>query len=185
MLLDIGLGILIPLGLAKGLALPFTDSFVLWGIAFFLLPDIDFVFHMLRGRLKNHDHKHREGLHYPILFLIIGLVICFYSLPYGLLFLLCTMAHFIHDSIGIGWGIQWFYPISKNYYIFFYHYSLSAIGHLPNKAVRILTPQEKRILEEKYADNNWFKNVYLKFHPYAIVELVVFLVAMVVWFFNQ
>ena len=96
------------------------------------------------------------------------------------LFTLCSIAHFIHDSIGLGWGIQWLYPFKKNYYQFFYTVNKNANKSL----VYSYKPEELDSLAEKYGDKDWFKNIYLKFHPYSIIEFLVFLISLVVLFFT-
>ncbi len=181
MLLDIGLGILIPIALSKIFGFGLTNSFLAFGVIFSLLPDIDFIIHKLflpkTSSIK--DHLHREILHFPILYIITGAIVVFLiKKDLLLLFIICSLFHFIHDSIGIGWGIQWLMPFGKNYYQFFTTYKEN-----PKKAI-VYSYTKKQIdsLSEKYGDANWFKNIYLKLHPYSLFELFVFIIAIIVLF---
>ncbi len=183
MLLDIGIGILSAIFIHHlfGVGGPVLVGA---GILFSLLPDIDFLF-AVQKRYTALAHEHRLLLHYPIPYVLFGMtVISFFDLPYALLFGITTLLHFVHDSIGIGWGIQWLYPFSKNHYAFFYHYDTSRNG-LPQKAVYSWSPEEVRSLSRQYGDKDWIRNIYLRCHPYAIVELLVFLAAVCALFFAR
>lgn len=183
MFLDIGIGILISIFLSNLFNFPLSHPFVVAGIIFSLLPDADFLYHLLkRGTKDKKDHEHRDILHYPIFFLFTGIVIGFFSLPWALLFTLCTLLHLLHDSIGIGWGIQWLWPANKNYYTFFYRYQPSHKDPFPKKLIYIHKPDEIELLNEKYGDENWIKNIYFNFHPYSLVEWLVFGFAVYTYF---
>lgn len=182
MFLDIGLGIIIPALLSKIFHFELTNTYILFGILFSLLPDIDFIWYKIFSGKNKHvqDHKHRDILHYPILYLIFG-VILFYFLNIHLLvlFLVCSFFHFMHDSIGIGWGIQWFFPFKKNYYQFLY----TTNKNYDRSLVYSYKPEDLDAISETYGDKEWFRNIYLKLHPYSIIEFLVFVVSIIILIF--
>jgi len=179
MLLDIGNGIIIPILLSKIFGFEVTNSYVIFGIIFSLLPDIDFIFYKIFSKKSgDQDHTHRNILHCPIIYILVGSFIIFIFYPALLsLFIICSVLHFIHDSIGIGWGVQWFAPFNKNYYQFFYTVNKNTDKSL----VYTYKPEELEVLSEKYGDKDWFKNIYLKFHPYSFVEFIVFIISVIVF----
>ena len=87
------------------------------------------------------------------------------------------MAHFIHDSVGIGWGVQWLYPFKKDHYSFFYQYD--TYSKIPKKLIYVWKDGEIERLEREYGNPNWFHDIYLRGHPYGLVEYAVFLAALV------
>jgi hypothetical protein len=180
MLLDIGVGIILGIG-----ASVLSDNYslaVFVGIGIFstLSPDIDYIYHLLRGGSTKDDHRHREILHNPLLLLIGGLLIwVFISLELAILFTVGAISHFIHDSIGIGWGVQWLYPLTSNHYSFFYIAHTAKQKPKPPKRLIYIWPDDQiDKLQEKYGDPNWFENTYLKWHPFAIFELIVFIISL-------
>ncbi len=96
--------------------------YFLIGIPFAMLPDLDAVPELLRrGKIaasSQYVYDHREGLHYPLLFLIVGISVVWVSPFFGLLFLFATMLHFINDSYGVGWGVPLLWPFSSRRYKF-------------------------------------------------------------------
>jgi len=179
--LDIGVGIILSIIISRCFHQPLTLLFVIFGALFALAPDIDFIFHVHQGRsAKKFGHKHRDLLHYPILFILLGFLILLpFGLSYALLFAIAVLLHFIHDSIGIGWGIQWLYPFKTDYYAFLYHYE-PAGKRLPRKIIHIWKSEEIDTISERHGDDDWFKNIYFRPHPYAIVEYLVFIIAVIV-----
>lgn len=184
MLLDIGIGIFSAIILAKLFAFPLTVWFVLFGIAFALLPDIDFIYTLLRNGLADERiiARHRDLVHYPLIYVPIGFLL---TLPFGLawacLFLLGSLGHFIHDSIGLGWGIPWAWPLVNKNYSFLYRYSAPG-KQLPKQLVYCWKRDQLDELIRDYGDKNWLENIYLGFHPFFVTEIVVFLVALfVLW----
>jgi len=185
MFLDIGVGILIAILVSKIFALPLTLFLVFIGIVFSLLVDIDFIFHLKKGGNTKNAHRHRDILHHPLIYIPLGmLLLSFYSLAYSVLFGLILFIHFLHDSIGIGWGVQWLYPFSKNHYTFFYRYQPKNKEKLPKKLLYVWKDNEIDMLAKKYGDEEWIKNIYLKWHPYAIVEFLVFVIAILTLYFS-
>lgn len=160
---------------------PLTYGVLAAGIAFAFLPDIDYLVHLARGGTSRNAHRHREMLHYPLLFIPAGaLLFSFYGMEWAFLFGFSAFLHFLHDSIGIGWGVQWLYPFSKDHYTFFYRYQPRHKERLPRQFAPMLVWKHEEIdmLAAKYGDENWIRNIYLYWHPYAIVEFVVLVIAL-------
>lgn len=181
MLLDIGVGILTGIGFDAVSEAHALSTFVLVGILGSLSPDFDFIYHILRGGTTKNDHRHREVLHNPIFLLIGWVVIYAVSSPeLAWLFFITASLHFLHDSIGIGWGVQWLWPIRTDHYTFFYRVHTANKPKPPKRMIYIWPNQSLDELHVKYGDADWFKNTYLKAHPYAIFEAVVFALAIAV-----
>lgn len=184
MLLDIGAGILLAIFTSELFNLPLTIAFLIGGVVFALFMDIDYIFHLGRGGSSKDAHKHRDLLHYPLLYIPLGmLVISFFNFAWAVLFGLCSFIHFLHDSIGIGWGVQWLYPFKEDHYTFFYRYQPWHTERLPKKVVYIWKHHDIDMLSKKYGDEDWVKNIYWHWHPYAIVEFLTFVFALIVLYF--
>lgn len=186
MFLDIGAGIFTALFLSKINSVELNWFFVVAGIIFALLPDADYVFLSFKKKDLNKSFlHHREMLHHPLLYIPIGTIIVYFFSPiYAELFFLASLAHFIHDSIGVGWGVQWLYPFNKNHYSFLYLYKPSFNAKkLPTKLFYAFKHEEIDALDRDYGDPNWVKNIYFKLHPYGIFEIVVFIVSLIVLYF--
>jgi LexA-binding, inner membrane-associated putative hydrolase len=112
--LDIGVGILLSLGVAAWFDVPLTPLLVLVGVGAALLPDID-IANMVWGRWK-----HRVATHFPLTYVpLCALLFLTLPTPYATLITLAVFAHFVHDTVGIGWGIAWAWPCSRKKYLFF------------------------------------------------------------------
>jgi len=184
MFLDIGAGILLAILTTELFNLPLTTAFLVGGIVFALLMDINYIFHLGKGGSSKNIHKHRDLLHHPLLYIPLGIsLISFFNFTWAILFGLCSFVHFMHDSIGIGWGVQWLYPFSKKYYVFFYHYRPSHVGGASFELIQSWKHEDIDDLAEKYGDPDWIKNIYLSLHPYSIVEFSTFIIALVVLYF--
>ena len=178
MLLDIGAGMLVALGVSKLFSLQLTPFLVGGGITFALVMDADFLLHLARGGSHRSAWRHREVLHYPLVYVPLGsaLAFAFGRAPWALLFSISSLAHFLHDSIGIGWGVPWLWPFSKDRYTFLYSYQPPGRPAFPRKLLYVWHHRDLDELEAKYGDPDWLRNVYGKAHPFAIVEFL-FLIA--------
>ncbi len=184
MMLDIGVGILLAIFTSRLFEMPLTVVFVIGGAIFALLMDLDYLFHLYKEGSSKKAHKHRNSLHFPLLYIPLGtLIISFFSASWAVLFGFCSFAHFFHDSIGIGWGIQWLYPFRKEHYSFFYIYKPDRPEKLPNKFIYTWKHEDIDLLAKKYGDENWLENIYWRWHPYAIVEFLTFILALIALFF--
>ncbi len=185
MLLDIGAGILASIFVSRFFGFNLAAPFVIGGVVFSLLMDADYVFHLARGGNSKDAHKHRDLLHLPFLYIPIGvLLISPYSRAWAVLFGICSFIHFLHDSVGLGWGIQWLYPLRKDHYTFFYRYQPPGKEKLPRRKFYIWRHEDIDVLAKKYGDEDWVKNIYLRWHPYAVIEFLVFLFSLLVLFLN-
>ena len=178
MFLDIAIGIYVAAFLGKFLNFDPNIWFFLGGILITVLPDSDFLILFLkRGRDKDKidDCKHRDYIHYPLIYLPLGFLIFYLTggMEWALLFLLCSFLHFLHDSIAVGWGIKWLYPFSKNNFAFFYLYSRKIKKGL-RKFIFSFDKKTQDYYIRKHGDKNWIKNIYYKLHPIEIVELIFF-----------
>lgn len=187
MLLDIGLGLLAAMFASELGAIPLTHSLALWGVAYALLPDLDAVWYMLQKRhLKKGSYEHRDALHFPLPYLAAGSIVLALLRPEHLpLFLLGGLFHFVHDSIGIGWGVEWLYPFSRKHFSFLYIYRPPRPPRLPKQLLYAWEHRDLAALDDTYGDPDWVKNIYLKAHPYAIAELLLFLLALTAYFLVQ
>jgi len=178
MLLDIGAGIFLAILVSEVSAQSLTFSFVIAGIAFALLPDVDFIYHVFKKGTYRDAHRHREMLHYPLIFIPAGMLLIAIVNPiWSLLFGLAYLVHLVHDSIGIGWGVQWLYPFKKDHFSFLYIYRPAHQNRLPRQWLYRWKNEDIDSLSEQYGDKDWLRNIYLRGHPYAIIELLVLLAA--------
>lgn len=187
MFLDIALGILLSIFGNQYFQIELTPLFILICILFTLSPDLDYLIYLIkkRGKSDQMDHGHRDILHYPLIFIPLGILIL---LPFGtkwsVLFGLGAFLHFLHDSVGIGlgWGIQWLWPFSKNYYYFFRKSLWTEKRGLPLRFLYVWKPEEVKRIAAEYGDPNWIKNFYLRLNPILIIEVLSLLVALFIVF---
>ncbi|MDB5189988.1 MAG: hypothetical protein JWN49_314 [Parcubacteria group bacterium] len=171
--LDIGVGILLSLGVAELFHVPATIGFILLGIGCALLPDVDIIT-MLFG-----SWKHRTHTHYPITYIPVSIIIfALFGPIYGLLFTLAVYAHLIHDTIGIGWGIAWLWPFSSRKFLFF-----------PDDARRktlgtfaTWTPEEEPAIKAEGSNSNWVRDFYFRPNFLAYIEYGTLLIALAALF---
>lgn len=184
MFLDVGIGILVSIFISFMFDVDFTSWLVVFSILFALLPDFDFLYFYPKKEDTKYDHKHRDYIHYPLIYLPVGtfLIWLLFGAGWGLVFFLSSFLHFVHDSIGIGWGVKWLFPFSKNNYAFFYLYSKKIKKGL-RKTVFIFTPQELSSVVREHGDADWVKNIYFKWHPIAIFEFSFFVLSLFILFF--
>lgn len=180
--LDIGIGIFAAIIVSKLFTVELNPLLVGLGIGFALLPDMDFLYALARNGHGDHRaiSKHRDLVHYPLIYLPLGALL---ALPFGpewsLLFLLASAGHFVHDSIGIGWGIPWLWPFTNKNYSFIYKYS--PVYHRTNPRKFLYIWERERIDEliDEYGDPDWFRNIYVRLHPFFIAEILFFVVALI------
>jgi membrane-bound metal-dependent hydrolase YbcI (DUF457 family) len=178
MFLDIGVGILAAMAVASLFKTKLTLTLLLGGVCFGLLPDVDFIrYFFLEDKMEG--YKHRDTLHLPLLYLPIGtvLVYAWFGQVLAVIFLIASFSHFFHDSMGIGRGIKWLYPFSRNSYAFLYMYS----GSVPRglwKPLFVFDEERIKQFDREHGDPDWLKNVYLKWHPFAIIEFSLFIISL-------
>jgi membrane-bound metal-dependent hydrolase YbcI (DUF457 family) len=98
----------------------------LLGIFFAVLPDCDVVLQKFLG--NEIDSRHREITHYPLVvipsvFLLMwagtGIVGVKYPIFWASLSALALFLHYLHDTMGAGYGVPWFMPFSRTRFEFF------------------------------------------------------------------
>lgn len=181
MLADIGIGIFSAITASKFFQTKLNLFMVVVGITFALLPDLDFLVEWVKRKKMpgKFAHEHRNLFHLPLPYVfLVSLFLLWFDLIYLFLFVFNSLLHFLHDSIGIGWGIKWLYPVSKRNYKFFTGNNNKFSKNL------IISWNEKKLQKavEKYGDPNWIKNTYLKPTPISITETAIFLASLIVLF---
>ncbi len=181
MFLDIGIGILTSIFVSHFFNIEISIWIVIFSISFALLPDLDFLYFYPKKHDTKYDYKHRDIIHYPLLYLPIGTLIFWiiFGKVWGIAFFIASLFHFIHDSIGIGWGIKWLYPFSRDNHSFFYLYAKDGQRGW-RKLIFIFKEKELPGIVAKYGDPNWVKNIYFKWHPIAIFELAFFILSLII-----
>lgn len=181
MFLDIGVGILVSIALADFWNIQLSGWLVAAGVFFALLPDADFIVHLARsGWSSKNAHRHRELFHYPLIYIPVGTAaLSFFGSEWAVLFAVSSFLHFLHDSIGIGWGVQWLWPFGKDHYEFFYAYQPPDKPPLSRKLLYVWKHDQMPALVARYGDEHWIRNIYLNFHPYFIVEISVFAIGVI------
>lgn len=185
MFLDIGIGIIVAICASYFSGMEMSFLLAAFSIFFALLPDADFLYFYTKRHDTKHDHKHRDIIHYPLLYLPIGTILLWimFGKVWALVFLASSFFHFLHDSIAIGWGIKWLYPFSKNNYSFFYLYSRKLKKGLRG-LVFVFNENNLPELVREHGDPNWVQNIYYKWHPIAVVEFGFFVFSVALLLFN-
>lgn len=180
MFLDFGIGLLVAVLASYLFDIPLTSSLVLFSTACAVLPDADFLYYFPKRNDTKYDHNHRGLIHYPLIYLPVGTITCWILLgtSWASIFFISSFFHFVHDSVGIGWGIRWLYPLSKNNYAFFYLYSKKIRRGL-RKTIFVFDDKNLSEYVGEHGDANWIENIYYKWHPIAIVEFLFFITAVI------
>lgn len=182
MLLDIAAGIFSSIFVSWFFDFEISSFLILAGIVFALLPDFDFLVEFIKHRSVGGKviREHRELIHYPIIYIPIVVLIYFLTdIFWATLFTTGILSHFIHDSIGIGWGIKWLWPFSKKSYKLFSEKD----GSFSSRLIVSWEPEELREVVLKYGDPNWIKNIYLRLHPVSVIEFIFFIFSLTVLYF--
>jgi len=168
--LDIGVGILISILVAHQFSIPLDPILIVLGIGASLFPDIDIIT-KLWGRWRHRELTHYPFAYVPVLFVVYLLV----GPMYTSLLLLGVFAHLIHDTIGIGWGVSWFWPLTRRRFLFF-----------PEKGRRrrygwcmTWLPEERKKIIEDPVVHNWVITYYLRPSILGAVEYGVFFIAII------
>ena len=156
-----------------------TFTLVFAGIAFALLPDIDFFIEFFKhgsvgGKVIR---EHRELTHFPIIYIPVAIFIyLIFGAMWTAMFSLAIFAHFLHDSIGIGWGIKWFWPFSKKAYKFFSEKD----GRFSSRLIISWSPEELTEVAANHGDPNWIRNIYLRPTPISVIEFSFFVISLII-----
>ena len=175
---------------------PFMWWHLVVGLLLAMSPDLDALPELLRrgrvGTSVENPHDHREGLHFPILFLITGLAIIYFDTFWGTLFLLATGLHFINDVYGTGWGIALFWPLSKRRYKFFgrrvnrskamliHDGDWATLTHAERKLRLVVTWSSEELPEyaKRWGVDNWIEGAYYHLTWISAVEYALLAVAL-------
>lgn len=176
MLADIGLGFIISVLASEYFDFALNPGFIVGCVVFALLPDWDFWFYkVFKSKFGAKIHDHRDVAHYPVVYLILSLVLYFlFGHIWAVSFLILTMLHFVHDSLGIGWGVKWFWPFSEKTHKFF-----SQENNELGLKFFARSPSELEEVIEKYHNPNWFVTNYRRFTVISVGEALFFLVGLV------
>lgn len=159
MFLDIKLGLLWAFLTGFLFGQELTSGWMLAGVVFALLPDIDFwIEYAMRGTVGGTViGAHRLLLHNPIPYIPIALLVGTLSGPaWMMLFTLGVFGHFVHDLSGMGYGIRLFWPFSDHWYKFF----SSKDGEIHYDFDHFITswsPEEMKALVARRGNDNWIK----------------------------
>lgn len=179
MFLDIGIGILLSIWTSWFFHADLMFILVLAGVIFALLPDIDFFVELIKhgsvgGKVIR---EHRELIHFPVIYIPVAILIYVaFGAMWAALFSLAILAHFLHDSIGLGWGIKWFWPFSRRSYKLFSEKN----GRFSRRLVVSWNPEELTEVVADHGDPNWIRNIYLQFHPVAVIEFSFFVISLII-----
>ena len=179
MFLDIGVGILIAVGVSSWFHIALSPTVIFASIIFALLPDVDFWVEFFKHKSVGGTviREHRELFHFPLVFIPLTELVWFFAGSFwATLFGLGIFAHFLHDSIPtLGWGIKWFWPFSRKSYKLF----AGENGRWAPRLYIAWTPEELEKTAALYGDPDWIKNFYLHITPTLITELLVLFIAMI------
>ncbi len=168
--LDIGLGIFALLLVSRAVGLPVDGWTVALAAGFALLPDLDFIVRAIRRGIDAFSHEHRDLFHNPLVLIPAGfLAVRIFNADLACLYALCVFLHFLHDSIGMGWGVRWWYPFSGRYYKFF----SDARGKPAARFLMSWSPEEQRKAAIVFGDPEWLRH-YLSPSRELLIELTVF-----------
>ena len=171
--LDIALGIFLSLATAHVFGIDAGAGLIMFGILCALLPDIDML-----PFLSRISYDHRSFFHWPLLYVPLAIMAwLLFGALYATLFSLCILAHFVHDSIGIGWGVAWLAPFSMRKILF------------PEKGRRgeygfFMTwlPEEEAAMAAKWHDPQWIKHWYCRMRLLTLIEYAAFALSILLLF---
>lgn len=173
---DFGQGMLAVTILSYLFGVPLTIEMVVFALVFSIIPDLDGVFELLSfGNIaagKGRTGDHRTGLHYPLIWILVGLGWIVIDPFWGTLALVCVVMHFINDLWGIGWGVQFFWPFSKRWYKL--DVRIQTHGAPLSSSVSI-TPEEKNEVVETHGNLNWLADIYYRLTWISVIEYSLFL----------
>ena len=164
---DIGLGFLIAILTSAVFHFEPTLWFIVFCVLAALLPDIDFTVEFLKhgsvgGKVIR---EHRELLHFPVTYIpIIFLVFLAAGPVWASALALGVVSHFIHDSIGVGWGIKWFWPVHKHHYKFF----AKNDGSMAWRWLQKWKVEDMPAIAAMYGLEHWIRDIYLKPFPIRV-----------------
>ena len=181
MFLDIKLGLLWAFLVAILFEKVITPEWLILGVVFALLPDIDFwLEYIKRGTVGGTViDLHRTFLHTPILYIPIILFIgTWYGPAWMVLFAFGVLGHHLHDSVGMGYGVRWLWPFTTHWYKFF----SSKDGEIYYDFQHFFvswSDEEMKALVKKRGNDNWLKKdlAYMRHHWKSILGKLMITIA--------
>lgn len=150
-----------------------------------LLPDLDALPEVLaHGQVGKKQEgstlaaNHRTYLHYPVIYLAVGLLVFPWYPYWGTIFLLGTLLHFVRDMLGTGWGVKALWPMSNKNYRFF------SQGNDDFQATAALTDEETSEFAEEHGNSDWLEDTYLRLTWISGIEYALFLGAIMLLVFS-
>lgn len=181
--LDVAVGIFLAIFASWFWGAGLNQRLIAPAVLFALLPDVDFWIEFFKhGSVGGKEiREHREILHFPLAYVpIIFIVALVFGAMWAFLFGCGIFLHFLHDSVGLGWGIKWLWPLSHRSYKFFSERD----GRFSSRLVVSWRPRELKWFVANYGDPNWFRNIYLRPHPISILETLSLFAAIIALYFR-
>lgn len=170
MFLDIAFGICASLGIGSFFFETVPYWYVILGVVFTLLPDIDGLVWILKPSVRQKWNKiHRTYTGYPLLYIPIGIIIFIvFGKVIGILFAVCILLHHIHDTFFLGWGVMWLWPFSKRKWKAF----PDKDGYITKIPITSWLPEEEENFRKWSGghDDEWLKRYYLRPNLIAYIE---------------
>lgn len=181
MFLDIKLGLLWAFLVGLFFEQALTPEWILSGIAFALLPDLDFwIEYAERGTVGGKIiGAHRTLFHNPIPYIPAALFVgTFFGPAWMTLFALGVFGHFVHDLSGMGYGIRLFWPFSDRWYKFFS--SKDGAIHYDREHLFVSwSPAEMTTLVTTHGNDNWIEQELRYMYEHRLSILLKLLAALV------
>jgi len=147
-----------------------------------------------RGKVaasNQYAHDHREALHFPVLFLVTGIILLQFDVFWGTMFLVATMLHFVNDLYGTGWGIPLLWPLTNRRFKLLGRRANLLKQILQEKGLWDTLPQDERRLRlvvtwsydelseyiQKYGIDDWIDRYYLRINWISGIEYTLFVLA--------
>ena len=181
--LDIAFGIFLAMLASKFFHRELGAFLISICILFTLFPDFDFMVEWaLHGSVGGKViREHREISHFPLTFIPVVFAVWLAAGGFWAIIFGCgILFHFLHDSMGIGWGIKWWWPFSRKAFKFFSEKD----GSFSRRFLISWNDTELQEVARNAGDPDWIKNIYLKFHPISFREylsLAAAIVALIFW----
>ncbi len=175
---DVGIGLIIGTLLGSHIDYPVWLSLLI-GVGAVLLPDLDYLYAWAKTK-KSPSSTHRDGLHYPLIVVpLTGVLGWLLDPAIGITLALGTLAHFMHDSVGIGFGVKWLYPLVNKSYLFLFQIKTPTNKDIPNRLFYAWDDTERAEMIRKYRYDDWIRFVYFQPNPWGIFEYTVLLTGIV------
>ena len=181
---DTGLGLIAVTITAVSFNEPYSLLFVSWVLLWAYLPDLDGLLHFFNTNHFvadiEHGRDHREGLHYPLFWaLMFSVVVYIFGLnAWTFSAVLVTVFHFLHDMIGVGWGVQILAPFDMGSYRLFSKKWVSADISLWPILIRY-SPEEQVEAIRNLGEVDWIDRYFCRLTPVSVIDYGLFVLGCV------